>query len=74
MQFGKRLIVRPIIGATAMDEYNRIVPPEGAIVRWSSHWQRRLNEGVITVSEIDPPKAESKSKKKTTTTDTEKSK
>lgn len=67
MQIGKRAIVHPVEGATAMDPYSRVVPKEGASVIWSSHWQRRLNEGVITVSEIEEPKPPAtKSRKKPT--------
>ena len=69
----KRQIVRPKSGCTVVDPYGRQVPADGAIVIWSSYWDRRVRDGVITVHEVEkeaPVKAAtpSKPRKKSTKT------
>lgn len=66
-----RRIVKPKPGFAMTDEYGRVVPEDGAIVRWNSWWTRRLKEGGITAElhvEEKPPTR--KRKKKSDATET----
>jgi len=58
-----RRIVKPKPGFAMTDEYGRVVPEDGAIVRWSSWWQRRLKEGGITAEVYVEKKTARKRKK-----------
>lgn len=54
-----RKIVTPLNGLAVVDpDTNRPLPAEGAEVVWSTYWQRRLNDGDISVKEA--PKSKTK--------------
>ena len=53
-----RRIVKPKDGRRVFDPYGRVLPEDGALVKWSSWWERRKNEGAVTDSPFeDAPSA-----------------
>lgn len=66
-----RKIVKPVGDLRVPDPYGRVVPEDGAIVLWSSWWQRRLKEGAITVHPVQEhaPKPRKKATKSTEETE-----
>lgn len=52
-----RRVVLPVEGFRPTDRYGRRIPEDGAVVVWSSWWDRRLAEGAITFRKVDeaPP-------------------
>ena len=67
------MIIKPAPGCRVLDPDNfyRPIPPEGAIVGDSTHWQRRLADGDIEIVTEEVPAAESVDE--VVTTDTSKS-
>ena len=55
---GERVLVRPArAGLLVRDPTRRMeaLPPEGREVRWSTYWQRRLNDESIEVGPFAQP-------------------
>ena len=50
-----RKIVKPVGDTVILDPYGRRVPEDGAIVIWSSWWDRRLRDGGMSVHEVEEP-------------------
>ena len=57
-------IVKPKTGFVVVDPYGRIVPEDGATVKWSAYWERRLRDGEIIVAGQKPTRKKTKVEEK----------